>query len=564
MTSELYLDETKHRINAKVRKLDPNKLDGKRSPSDEDNLKLYPVENNQYMDKNTFLNIIINEIFALHVKYRSPTDASTPTTTVEYLLYKANLVGNVTYTLAKRSNFFGLKLVSKNSNEFSVFVIQVDDMNSFSIEERLIDQGNANRFKREVRLPKFRFDEYFNCHRKFVDEREIKGIYYDRKEATYNIIINRFFIRVKESDAIAKSQEYFAIDDAQYDRAIDMQFGSLLVSFEIMHSKWLKTVRNQSYLITNYNHDNVFELTDDTFRKNVFKQPIDFNRLVYCADNTLNVGENVYCFVDDVYYHFGPISKFEDRDRSDLTLKRGSAFSVKEIFASSPVNFSKQQLKLIFNYKDGQFVFMTQEYLYVFDYDRFYVAKDKQIRTTYKSNDTVKMIRNCFYGTCDDKHHIVTHGPGDHTHPNWKRYILFIALALIVLVILAGCYLVSRKRKLFVNVSDLGKLGKLDKLEGKLDKDPNQNEKKSPKSHGSTRTASVPSSFTIDSPPVLVEQFKTKKHKLGTESSETVTPLRRSSIQNSVKAVESTDEHSSKSKRNDSKTDFTKIRKKLY
>lgn len=150
-------------------------------------------------------------------------------------------------------------------------------------------------FKEDIQIyPPIRFDEFFGCHRKFKDEREIKGIYYSRSTATFYIIINRFYLKI-EGDLVANS---FQINDNAYRKALSLKLVSRAgtPTLEILKTKWVKTLRLNAYLVTD--HDTFSALNSDKFNLNDLYVSTEPNSIVNCDYQTLSIEDNVFCFTD--------------------------------------------------------------------------------------------------------------------------------------------------------------------------------------------------------------------------------------------------------------------------
>lgn len=174
----------------------------------------------------------------------------------------------------------------------------MDYENNVYIEKKVIGfSGNKMAFKDQVLLFPMRFDELFGCHRKFKDEREIKGIYYSKIQNAFYVFVNRFYLKIVDDGQLIKKG--FSFDDRYYNRALSLKLVSKsgYPTMEILKTKWVKTLRLKSYLVTHY--DTFAELDSFKFNENDFFMMITGNSIVRCDFQTLSIDDNVFCFDTD-------------------------------------------------------------------------------------------------------------------------------------------------------------------------------------------------------------------------------------------------------------------------
>lgn len=299
--------------------------------------------------------------------------------------------------------------------------LQIDKRNNIGFERRNFNITNFNiRSGQAIKTPSIAMDELLNCHRKFRDPREVKGIFYEKESDFFYIFINRFFLKIEE-DLVRTG---FRIDDRHYAKAYDLKFSSNY-EFEIARTKWVKTLKQKSYLVTNKR--NVFELNHDSMVKNYFTADEGYNQIEKCAHQTLNIGKHVFCF-DKQYYHYF----MTNGDLVNSSTYRPARFKISNIFQDSSIHYrDDEELNFIFNYNQDKFVIMmTKTRLFVIDYSKFTTSNDWQIQLNYKPNEQVLVIKNYLFESYAPEESLV------NLRSILSLFLISIVISIAILIVL--------------------------------------------------------------------------------------------------------------------------------
>lgn len=226
---------------------------------------------------------------------------------------------------------------------------------------------------------KFNFEELFNCHTKYKNENQIRGIYHSKDLRLFYIIINRFYLKLDEQIISNK----FIIKDEHYaNNASDLKFNiKMYISESNENYRWVKTIGPNLVLLVPDTGSH-FELSTDSNANLVLNKLADLSktRLESCNEQTLTIQNHVFCFKSKIYFYMYELNGV-------LSLNQTyQSSSIVSIFEDTSVLWDNyQDVKLIFNY-DDKFVIMTSSHLFVFDYDKFKVI-DKKLSSTYSESD---------------------------------------------------------------------------------------------------------------------------------------------------------------------------------
>ena len=283
--------------------------------------------------------------------------------------------------------------IHSKEHEKVLHLMQIDSENQVHFRRReLTVSSDEIRIREEYRVS-FTFDELLSCHSPFSREREVKGIYVDPGSGDFYVIIKRFFIRIEED--LVKTG--FRLEEQVYAKAQQIKTSWYARHFELAGSKWVKTTRKKSYMVTSLCRTeescrNIYDLSAEAFRINNFTVKEGTDLIVNCTYNTLNIDGKLFCFQEQHYYFFVAdvnrytAGKYAISDR---------LFRISDIFNNTSIDYDAElELKFIFNYKNDTFVFMTQESLFVFRYDRFRVNENNEIVTNYSSDERVPEFEN--------------------------------------------------------------------------------------------------------------------------------------------------------------------------
>lgn len=328
-------------------------------------------------------------------------------------------------------------------NKFTSLFFNIDETNNLHIQRTMYQTPNVLT-SIEYRLSPIPIDEFFACHRDPISERELKGIFYDKKAKRFYLFINRFFRKLKKDFDLV--EENFKLpfpatfDSLKFDERLNPEF-------EVVNSKYVKSAGDTSYLATSIGF--VFELNAENLDEK-FTQ-LEKNIIDRCPKQTLLVEGEVFCFGEADYYHLtnqDGLTKTSDKEAG----RKRIIHRIAEIFQGTGIKYGDtQKLKFIFNYLKNQFVFVTNSNLFVFNYEKFSVNTEaKRITTRYTNVDSVPMKINClldpFKPNCDQKGltttsarptYPVTFGtPVDVIRSNLDIIIISFLVLLLVLILL--------------------------------------------------------------------------------------------------------------------------------
>ena len=200
----------------------------------------------------------------------------------------------------------GLTAVHDNNFYHFTFFFGIDEA-TFLINFALIGFfGNMNSGLSYKVLEKFQFNfnDLFSCHTRFIDERQVKGLFYDNQ--TFFIFIKRFYLRI--SDDLIENE--FKLDEDVYQRnALDLKFSKDFdyeLSFEDSKAIWVKKLLNNTYFMPD-NKGNYFLIKN--IRNGLVLKPTrkNFNLFNYtsrlCWHSILVMDRHQFCFREDTYFH---------------------------------------------------------------------------------------------------------------------------------------------------------------------------------------------------------------------------------------------------------------------
>lgn len=286
-----------------------------------------------------------------------------------------------------------------------VTFVRIDQKNQILIERKIY----LNNFTEihPIKMKPISFGELFSCKFEEGDVlREIKGIFYEISTKTFFIFKNRLYKKFKIDLIESEFKLVFAPESYEI-----MKFNNSNVEFEIANTKWVKTLQKTSFLITSKN--NVFDLNAKAIENGFIK--IDQINLAECSKQTLNIGDDVFCFEQTEYYYLTNLKSLKNSS-NDQNKKNKKFYKIETIFNGTEINYdNSEMLELIFNYESNKFVFLTRKQLFVFDYDKFLVVKkndkmDKFLFANYSKDQTVMIKKNCLFeiSLCDSPTTVMT------------------------------------------------------------------------------------------------------------------------------------------------------------
>ena len=337
---------------------------------------------------------------------------------------------------------------SKNPGDFTTVFFMIDESNNVRLQLSIYDRSSLPNLKTsETRFDAIPLDEFFSCHRNPIADREIKGVWYDKKSKTFYLFINRFFRKI-QSDLVADN---FKLPPNPTFESLKFN-GSLYPEFEIINSRYVKTVGDTSYLATSV--DFVFELSAESLADKLL--PIENGSLIdRCPKQSLVVEGEVFCFGETDYYHLIDLENLRNVSKinADVGRKNKVVHRISEIFQGTNIQYEKnQRLKFIFNYQKNQVVFATATNLFLFNYEKFMIsAETKRLSTKYTAQDSVEVKINCLLDpysqpSCDHQgisttpyrptDLITTGTPYDLIRANLDILIISFLVLLLVLILL--------------------------------------------------------------------------------------------------------------------------------
>lgn len=241
------------------------------------------------------------------------------------------------------------------------------------------------------------FEEFFNCRTPFREPRQVKGLFYS--DGTFFVFIQDYYLIVKREKF---ARQGFLLRDVDYRsaRAIERQKGT---RFEWLSSKWVKALRNQTYLASSEEESNEnayvlsvkktgsggseLKITEEKWRH--------FPGISRCRRQTLQVGSRVFCFSKKVYY------LFVDTNSTDVVTRTNKPIS--SMFQSTDVQFD-EKLQFIFNHENDTFIMMAESEFFTLAYEQVHV--DEQLNIRVKANTTVRRQKSCLFnvtrGNCPE------------------------------------------------------------------------------------------------------------------------------------------------------------------
>lgn len=247
--------------------------------------------------------------------------------------------------------------------------------------------------------------ELFDCFTKLTNERQLKGIYYDRDSELFFVFIKRFYLKIHKIDLI--DREFVLENDWYAEKAhrlvhrptIEGRFYEKIDS-EFLGRKWVKAIGPNTAL---YSPDN----------RNFFKLAVrDKDELTIsgssgsgvrsCYHQTLLVDEeHVFCFRKREYFFLYSLG-----NESYSHYWNKHRYPIAELFEETACDWTKQRLLAIFHYKEDRFVMLTQSDLFVFEYKKFTLwagvnEEENKIRYLHDLDDKqIKRKRNCLLLGC--------------------------------------------------------------------------------------------------------------------------------------------------------------------
>lgn len=244
----------------------------------------------------------------------------------------------------------------------------------------------------------FDFDELFSCHKKFTDLRQIKGIYHSPFNRNFFFIfVKRFYLKI-EDDLVLNG---FNLQDDVYEKnAHNLVFESTdIVKYENLQKKWVKVIKQNSYLIPN---NDAFLIKEDK-NLNLEFESVEASSIQNCLGSTLlvsrwldnefrqNQTNHLFCFNEETYSDFKNIKN------------RSEHHSIKSIFNRSFIEEWSDEERLLFIFYDklDQIVFFSTDHLFVITDNNIELNDKGQITISLINlKENLKIIKNCLFSDC--------------------------------------------------------------------------------------------------------------------------------------------------------------------
>lgn len=242
------------------------------------------------------------------------------------------------------------------------------------------------------------------------------------------MFVDRFYFETH--DNLVKSG--FDLSPKYFDQASDLTFDKNLkhtLEFRNSATKWIKTLRYQSFLVT---ADRAFPVESPTIKNGFFEFKNDYvtAKLTQCEGQTLEIGDVIFCFDQKTY------TSMETHPDPN---KRPKRYNIEQIFANTRIDYTNQTLEMIFNYNDA-FVLMTRSFLYVVNYALANLESDRMsIAISDGPKDRLYRLKNRLF------HRIPSHRLS--IQPVEKA--LFILILILINLVFTGVIfrvIVNRKR----------------------------------------------------------------------------------------------------------------------
>lgn len=164
--------------------------------------------------------------------------------------------------------------------------------------------------------------ELFACPTDSTDDRQVKGIYYDKAYKTFFLFVRRSVYSIPDDgNLIAKHFAKNLIEPHLNESAKPLHLSKLLSNtkenakkgdteddttrhaFELMATSWVKNLKWSSYLVPVPSTLQVFEIDYKRLvMREKFGEAVWDNRLGMCKGQTLQVDSSVFCFDEHQYY----------------------------------------------------------------------------------------------------------------------------------------------------------------------------------------------------------------------------------------------------------------------
>ena len=283
--------------------------------------------------------------------------------------------------------------------EFDLYIFGVEEDNAIHLfyHHFKSDWGKAL-LQKELKL-RWTFDDLLSCHTPWTDQRQLKGVVYNKKSKIFYVFVKRFYLKIQNELV----QNGFELDQDDYEKNAydliypdDATYDDLL--FDMTLAKFVKNLPEKTYYMANWG---IYELDFDDQdmvrinkpREKEIKDQTSEAYFIHECSGQIVVIEKVYayCFrgTKYVYYHLiGKTYKWEAERKKFATYK---------IFEDLKIGyFSNQSLEFTFNYGENQIAFLTDTDLWLFKYEGFRREPDYSLIYT----DKHVRLRNCFFAKC--------------------------------------------------------------------------------------------------------------------------------------------------------------------
>ena len=158
-------------------------------------------------------------------------------------------------------------------------------------------------FDQEQKSAPISLDELLACPTGYIDDRQVKGIFYDRAFKTFFLFVRRSVYSIPDDDnLVAKHFAKNLIEShLKSPKQLNLSDSYPPNEFELVATSWVKNLRYTAYLVPASSQQYVFEIAYKRLALKFQRLPLD-NYLGLCTGQTLQVESSVFCLDEHQYY----------------------------------------------------------------------------------------------------------------------------------------------------------------------------------------------------------------------------------------------------------------------